>query len=277
MRRTAFSPHDDLYIDHLKTTKKHNMPVQHYHDAYEIYLQLDGKRYLFLDNIYYTLGQGDLVLFKPFDIHFAESRESDYYERYVINFQAKELSILLNKEELHLLLERINSCVVHLTKEQTKVVLDYIEKIKEFQKNSGFLSKKLLYSCVLQLIMYIEQFINSKSVAIGNRVAPQIIEALVYIDKNYRNAITLEDIANASHISKYHFCRLFKETTGATVLEYLNNVRLTKVHSLLIDTNAAIGEIAKETGFMSSANLTRVFKKIYGISPRDFRKNQRNQ
>lgn len=73
-------------------------------------------------------------------------------------------------------------------------------------------------------------------------------------------------------MSKFYFCRKFHSTTGATVLEYLNNLRLTKVHNLLLSTKMSIDEIAVSTGFSSAVNLTRAFKKVYGNSPRDFRK-----
>ena len=64
MKRTAFSSHNELYVQYLKSENKHNMSVQHYHDTYEIYLQLSGKRYLFYDNTCYTLERGDLRLTK---------------------------------------------------------------------------------------------------------------------------------------------------------------------------------------------------------------------
>lgn len=56
MKRTAFSSHNELYVQYLKSENKHNMSVQHYHDTYEIYLQLSGKRYLFYDNTCYHVG-----------------------------------------------------------------------------------------------------------------------------------------------------------------------------------------------------------------------------
>ena len=64
MKRTAFSSHNELYVQYLKSENKHNMSVQHQHDTYEIYLQLSGKRYLFYDNTCYTLERGDLRLTK---------------------------------------------------------------------------------------------------------------------------------------------------------------------------------------------------------------------
>lgn len=275
MKRAAFSPHDEVYIEHLKTTQKHNMAVQHYHDSYEVYLMLDGKRYLFCDNICYTMERGDLAIFTPFDIHYGESRDADYYERYVLNFKPESLACILNKEEQYLLLKKLEPCVLHLTEEQTKKAFDYFERVEEYSKQHGFLSGKLLYASVLQLILFMLRYTNDKTVEEGEKIAPQVVEALKYINENYKKDITLDEIAQAAHMSKYYFCRLFRSVTGATVLEYLNNIRLAKAHNLLIHTTYNMDEIAKETGFSSAVNLARVFKKSYGTSPREFRKKQK--
>lgn len=277
MKRTAFSPHGDLYVQRIKSTKKNNMPVQHYHDAYEIYLQLSGKRYLFYDNICYTLQRGDMAILKPFDIHYAESREVDNYERYVINFQLEKLSVLLNKAEIHMLSEKISPGVIHLDEEQTQTMYDYFTKTDYFYGQHGFLSEKILYSAVLQLIMQAIKFTDAASLVNGEKVHPQIISAIQYINKHYRENINLEIVSEKLHMSKYYFCRIFHCATGATFGEYLNNVRLTKVHSFLIETDGTLDEIARETGFSSSINLSRAFKKVYNISPRDFRKIKNNE
>lgn len=275
MKRTAFSPHDGIYIQHLKTNQKHNMPVQHYHDGYEIYLQLDGKRYLFYDNICYILERGDVAIFKPFDIHYTESREADYYERYVLNFGEHVLSSILSESELHFLLEKINGCVIHLDEEQTEKIYGYFLRADEYSKQNGFFAHKLLHTAVFQLILKTMEYTDGSIEVTGEQIEPNIIKALRYIDKHYTEHISLDDIAEVAHMSRFYFCRKFHSTTGATVLEYLNNVRLTKVHNLLLSTQMSIDEIAVITGFSSAVNLTRAFKKVYGNSPRDFRKEKK--
>lgn len=62
MKRTAFSPHDDIYVNYIKETKRHDSRVQHYHDEYEIYFQIQGKRYIFFDNMCYALKRGDMLI-----------------------------------------------------------------------------------------------------------------------------------------------------------------------------------------------------------------------
>lgn len=122
------------------------------------------------------------------------------------------------------------------------------------------------------LQVYAAECTENKEVREGHTIEPHIISALKYINKNYKENISLDDISQAVHMSKYYFCRNFHEATGATALEYLNNVRFTKVHNLLINTSMTIDEIASGTGFMSAVNLTRAFKKVYGMAPREFRK-----
>lgn len=275
MKRTAFSPHEGVYIQHLKTSQKHNMPVQHYHDAYEVYLQLDGKRYLFYDNMCYTLERGDMAVFKPFDIHYAESREVDYYERYVLNFQEDVLTFVLTEAEQRLLYEKINGSVVHLNEEETKDLYGYFYRAEEYFKQGGVFSGKLLYTAVFQLIVKAVSYTEGSMEVAGKQIEQNMITALRYIDKHYAESISLDDIAEAAHMSKYHFCRKFHSTTGATVLEYLNNIRLAKVHSLLLSTKMSVDEIAALTGFSSAVNLTRAFKKVYGNPPREFRRMQK--
>lgn len=181
MKGTVFSPHEEIFIQHLKVNKKHNMSVQHYHDGYEIYFQLDGKRYLFYDNICYTLERGDMAIFKPFDIHYAQSREADYYERYVLNFKENALRLVLSESELKILLEEINGCVIHLNDEQTLELCGYFKRADEYLKQNGFFADKLLCTAVFQLIIKAVEYTKGNIVVTGKKIEPGIIKAIKYI------------------------------------------------------------------------------------------------
>ncbi|MBQ3464011.1 MAG: helix-turn-helix domain-containing protein [Clostridia bacterium] len=273
MKGTAFSPHEDIYIQHLKTGKKNDMPVQHYHDAYEIYLQLDGKRYFFYDNICHVLEHGDMIILRPFDIHYAESRECEYYERYVLNFKSQALNSILTKEEAYILLEKkLKPGIIRLGDRETEELLEYFKKAEAYSKLHGFLADKLICSAVLQLIVKAVGYIKEDYLQDGERVPEKIIDALDYMNKHYKEEISIDDISAAANMSKHYFCRLFKRTTGATALGYLHNIRLTRVHNLLLNTTMPLDEIAWETGFGTTATLARVFKAAYGVPPREFRK-----
>lgn len=277
MKRTAFSPHGKRYVQYVRSSQKHDMSVQHYHDGYEIYFLLEGRRYLYLDNICYTLERGDVAVLRPFDIHYAKSCEADYYERYVLNFQENFLLEVLNREEVCILLDKLSSCVIHLPNAEAESLCYEFRKAERYMQKGGFLAEKLLGAAALQIIMQVMEYLDESSMVKGKKIPPQIISALEYIQEHYRESITLDEVADFAHMSKYYFCRTFRHITGATVLQYINNVRLSRVHNLLIHTEDSMEEIAVQTGFSSSSNLARVFKKIYGISPREFRKKQRNE
>ncbi|MCX7715557.1 MAG: AraC family transcriptional regulator [Clostridia bacterium] len=273
MPQTAFVPFDGVFIDYIKNTEKNNMRAQHYHDAYEIYLQISGERYLFHADICYNLKRGDLVIFQPFDIHYTESHEINYYERYVMNFKSECLSDFLSQSELHILFSKLESCVIHLDDIQTKELCTYFEKANFFFKKGGFLSEKLLSSVIFQMVALISDLIETAQYVENRHIQPELLEAISYINTHYAENITLEMVSNTIHMSKYHFCRLFRRATGATFVEYLSNIRLVKVHRLLAETKLTLNEIASKTGFSSASALTRVFKNTYKISPREFRKN----
>ena len=100
----------------------------------------------------------------------------------------------------------------------------------------------------------------------------EILDAIAYINAHYAEKIDLETIASQIHLSKYYFCRIFREVTGATVLEYLTNVRLTRAGRLLVESSLAIQEIAQKTGFASLVHFSRTYRNAYGVSPSDTRR-----
>lgn len=274
MKETAFSPYNEIYINRLHSLDKNNMTVQHYHDTYEIYLALGGKRYMFFDNICYTLQRGDIAVIKPFNIHYSQSLDSSYYDRYVINFKMDSFEPVLTRDEIYMLTQKLQACIIHLTDEQTRRMFDLYDNIKTYSERDGFLSDKLVLFEILKLIMYIIECSDAGKAESEERIPENIVRILTYINEHYADELSLDDISAAVNLSKFHMCRIFKDITGATIAEYLNNVRLTKIHSLLVNTNESLGVIAAQTGFSSSVNLARVFKKAYGVSPSEFRKLQ---
>ncbi len=266
-----FYPIDKFFVEFIKNNEKYNMP-QHYHNAYEIYLQVHGERYFFLDDICHILKPGDLYILRPFVIHYTESREFDYYERYVLNLSLDTLSFFLSENEQRLLSEKLDSCIIHLNPEQLNALLHEFNRIHSLSTKNGFLAGKQLYTAAFQLLMHVKELAEITESVTTENVQDEVVSAIHYINKHYNEQISLEEIAEMVHLSKYHFCRLFHAATGATFLDYIYNVRLAKVHKMLIETTLSINDIALKCGFTSTAHLTRTFKQVYNTSPREFRK-----
>ena len=106
----------------------------------------------------------------------------------------------------------------------------------------------------------------------GNRkTLDKIKVVLKYIENNYMNRISIADIAATVDFSESHFMRYFKETMGTSFVDYLRDYRLTMASRLLTTSDSAILDIASETGFDNLSYFNRVFKKKYGMTPRQFR------
>ena len=97
---------------------------------------------------------------------------------------------------------------------------------------------------------------------------------LKYIENNYMNKITIENIAQEVGLSQSHFMKYFKNTMGTSFIEYLNEYRLTMASRLLLSSDSSILAIAEEVGFENLSYFNRTFKKRFGQTPREYRKLQ---
>lgn len=101
----------------------------------------------------------------------------------------------------------------------------------------------------------------------------QINLALVYIQNNFSSNITADDLAKESAYSIFHFHRIFKEVTGINVNKYIQNTRLEKAsNTLLYNHHKTIKMIALDSGFSTSTGFTQAFKKMFLMTPKDWRK-----
>ena len=99
-----------------------------------------------------------------------------------------------------------------------------------------------------------------------------MIEIRKYLDENYSEKITLDDLAERYFINKYYLTRVFKEQFGVSVMDYLLGVRITKAKNLLRFSNMTADEIGQATGIGDQYYFSRVFKKVEGIGIREYRK-----
>jgi len=101
-----------------------------------------------------------------------------------------------------------------------------------------------------------------------------IKKSIEFIEDNLDKKIELEDLADKAFLSKFHFHRKFHSATGEPVAEYIRKKRLYKASEDLIYTDEKIIDIALKYHFGSQEAFTKAFKKLYGLPPREFRKNR---
>lgn len=103
---------------------------------------------------------------------------------------------------------------------------------------------------------------------------PAMKRVLDFIHEQADTEVTLNHLTAVAGVSKFHLIRLFREHTGTTPSQYVNELRITRAASMVTRTTDDLTRIAFEVGFGSFSTFERVFKKKYGVTPKDFRKNQ---
>jgi AraC-like DNA-binding protein len=104
-----------------------------------------------------------------------------------------------------------------------------------------------------------------------NAEPPVITRAKDYIHEHQTENLRLGHVAKACNTSTFYFCKMFKKVTGINFTDYLSRVRIEKSKNLLLNPNLRVSEIAFEVGFQSLTHFNRVFKKILGQSPTEYR------
>jgi AraC-like DNA-binding protein len=136
------------------------------------------------------------------------------------------------------------------------------------------------YSAIIRLLTFFAEqlstLINQIMLEKQNAEPLLVQKAREYITRNRRESLSLTDVAKASGASVFHFCKVFKKSTGLKFTDYVARVRLEDAKAELLNPNRRISEIAYDVGFQSLTQFNRMFKRIFGQSPTEFRTNMSN-
>lgn len=119
------------------------------------------------------------------------------------------------------------------------------------------------------LLLYI-LYMLGKQINNSNTTNDYLQNAITYITSNYTKEIHIKELASACNLSQSHFMYLFKEELGMSPLTYQQTLRIKDTMSALISTKQSITEIAAQVGYQDPLYFSRVFKKIVGVSPREY-------
>ena len=100
-------------------------------------------------------------------------------------------------------------------------------------------------------------------------------EALTYIEQNFQNAITVEEIAAVCGLNRSYFGKIFHEATGKSPQQFLISYRMTKAAELLKLTDMSVADTGNAVGYPNQLHFSRAFKSVYGVSPREWRNENR--
>lgn len=135
----------------------------------------------------------------------------------------------------------------------------YIRDMKIFEKLTSLLT------------LLMEESWNDQKRRSGSRKL-NLQDVKDYLDQHYQDKITLEGLADLFYINKFYLTRIFKEQFGLSVNNYLQMQRITHAKQLLRFTELPIEKIGQECGMADANYFSRVFKKVEGMTPGEFRR-----
>ena len=219
----------------------------------------------------YNLKQGDIfILLKGMQVDYVASID-DPWEYYWIGFSGSNANEYLNRTSI------TNSCVANC-KENSKIpqiILNMCEISKTYNPSSSddILLLKELYSLLYALIEEFPKPFEYKD----KELHTYIQDALNFINSNYINSITVQEIADYVNLSRSYLYKIFIKNLGISPQRYLINLRMYKATLLLKGTKLPIGEVASRVGYSDSLLFSKTFSKHFSMSPLNYRNNQVNK
>jgi len=152
-------------------------------------------------------------------------------------------------------------------------VINHIDLLIETASSSSYLRDMKINEHLSSLLSLVMEYSWNPEKARTNRIrSVSTMEVRKYIDSNYREEISLEAVAKQFNINKSYLLRIFKEDVGLTINNYILQQRMVKAKNELRFTGNTLDVIAENCGFKDANYFIRMFKKIEGITPGEYRK-----
>lgn len=265
MDTEKFLYNDELSINYDQKYVGMNFPVFHCHNVYEIYILEAGERTIVIDDMMYKTYGNDVAMIRPYALH--RSFGDTPYRGICINFSDPYLYQYFSEAAKKYLLSCFKHPIIHLTPEELKQVQGLVSKILKMPNHKP---SQFVYLAEILDILASPTYENDANYHLLD--VPKLNPVITYIEQNFTQVNSLDDISNAIHINKNYLCGLFKRKTGMTVSSYINTLRIQLACSFLTEENHTIEDIGAKCGFASTSYFCRTFKKSLGCTPSDFRK-----
>jgi AraC-like DNA-binding protein len=242
-------------------------------NSYEIIQVLSGGGNAFLADRTYPLLPGTVLFIDASDLHAVMPSDVEGYCRNKAVLDGRYLRALFEamraSEALEAFFAGRGGVCVCLGADQAQRLDRLFQKMaRTLEKPPDAQRTVQLHAYLLELFAVCGQYSEPVAPHAQDRLAP----VLAYLRTHYERALTVEQIAQETHLSKYYLCHLFHEQTGMTVMQYLYEYRLSVARAQLLFSDAPISVIAQNCGFSSSSHFSKLFRRREGLSPRAYRK-----
>lgn len=269
---------DLFYVEQIKRAGAFSMDSDHFHDTYEIYYLLAGERNYYINNLVYSLRKGDLIFINRGELHRTTAKGPLRHERILINFRQEFLQGLLDITALPLSFLGEQCLLLRPDAHEQGSIENILFAMLKEQQEQRTQQCPYLQSLLVQLLIEMNRIRETAPAAIApanDEKQRKVYDIIEYLQGHYSGTVTLAELSEHFYLSIPYLCRLFKQTTGFTIVEYVNTIRIQEAQRRLRDGSDTVTRIAEDTGFDSIAHFGRVFKAIAKRSPLQYRKQNR--
>ena len=241
--------------------------VPHTHNHMELFYIVGGKGQFLIEDRLYPVDPNSLVIISPNVIHTEVSLNAQPLEYIVLGVEGFELAAGENTNGQFCILNHfesaeISSCLRNILREMELKNTGYEDVCQAYME---ILIIRLMRNTALYMATQPQH--NS-----GNR---QCAAVKRYIDLHFKEALTLELLAEEAHMNKYYLSHTFKREYGVSPINYMITRRIEESKYLLSETDLSMSQIAQLLGFSSLSYFSQVFRRTQGISPMEYRHNAR--
>ncbi|WP_054023560.1 AraC family transcriptional regulator [Bacillus sp. FJAT-28004] len=270
-------------FSYRKITTENYKGFYHCHQGMEFLYVHQGSGQIVVNRKLYPIQSGTFLYFQPYQLHHiqVDVQPDAPYERTIITL---EPSIF---EHYFASFPHLNVYFQHLWKNEVEEqVLQHIDNMsfisQLFQHHDTVFSKYQHHAkeqnfalLLLQLFEYL--YAKGLGDPIENGLKPQrqlrySEKIMNWLEGHYSEGISLDKLADHTHISKYYVSRIFKQETGSTLMEYILARRIRQACLLLNTSNKGIEQISIEVGMNNFSYFCQAFKKLVGMTPMEYRK-----
>ena len=250
--------------------------VPHFHEDIEMVTVKTGKMAYSVNGTLIPLYEGDTIFVNSNQIHYSLSldNETATYVIFIANPNILNSSVAVEMQALQPILNnpKLSYLRFRNINENTVDIHNIMLSLPDIRRDPFQVTKKFfdIWEIILNQSKTYGMLDEDAQLDIHTRSFKAM---MYYIQQNYKESITLDDIAMSGNISKSLCNKVFHKYVGDSPVNYLLNYRVGKVAELLRTTSLSLSEIAALTGFNGTSYMSEMFKKSFKSSPRDFRKN----
>lgn len=285
---------DNEMFDYVRSyyhDKTMSFPIfMHRHNFYEINIIYKGFGYHYIKGQCYEAKEGSVFIIPPDIIHGYYTEDEDsfvilhilihplFMERYKKELNSMRGFSILFEIEPKLREKRNNEFFLTLSSKQIVDIQFLIDKLINSKSEFSETEKVDRIGTLLSIISYLTDCLVKKNQMIMDNAIKAnvldstfIIKTMDYINSNYYEKITIDKLALMANMSRASYIRHFEALNGKTLNQYLTKVRVKAACELLENTTFTITEISNRCGFFDSSHFSKIFKKIKGVLPLQYR------